>query len=65
MVDQKYELSARARIQALSWRKCSLSYDVWTFSNCVYKHSKKIIELCSRYVAFIKLIPLNDLLDNV
>ena len=40
MIEIKFELHARARIQAESWERCTFSNEILTFLNCASENSE-------------------------
>ena len=41
MIEIKFELHTRARIQAVSWERCTFSNEILTFCNCASKNAKE------------------------
>ena len=41
MIEIKFELHTRARIQAVSWEQCTFSNEILTFLNCASRYSKQ------------------------
>ena len=41
MIEIKFELHIQARIQAVSWERCTFSDEILTFLNCASKNSKE------------------------
>ena len=41
MIEIKFELRTRARIQAVSWERYTFSNEILTFLNCASKNSKE------------------------
>ena len=41
MIENKFELHTRARIQAVHWERSTFSNEILTFLNCASKNSKE------------------------